>query len=341
MKVGLANAVRIHPDDPYEAEKVYADYVEDCLLAEELGYDFAWFGEHHFTPCRWTPSPIVVATAVAAQTKTLRVGTQVLCLPFHDPLRVAEDVAVADLLSGGRFDFGIGVGSQYEEFRTWGVPPKERFGRTWESIDLIERCWREDGTFSHHGKYYDFPDISFTTKPLQDPMPVWVGAVGPQSIAKTAKRGFHLMAFNGYQYDAELTKAGRNPSEFYVAPMNQISMAETTEEAWADARRGFHYFANFYQLRRDLEGVLPDRKYEATEEMLRERKAGPWNPIHGNPDDVRPHIEAIVRGDAGRATHLPLGFRHAGMTTKATHRSMRMFAEEFLPMLHAEQPAIA
>ena len=135
VKFGIANAIRNHPAQGLPLADVYRDYIGDAVLAEQLGFSFSWYGEHRMTPCQWTPSPLTVCAWVAAKTTTMRVGPQVLCLPFHNPLRVAEDVAVIDIMSNGRFDFGIGVGSQYEEFRTFGINPDERVGRTWEAIE--------------------------------------------------------------------------------------------------------------------------------------------------------------------------------------------------------------
>src|SRR5262245_50983362 len=223
VKIGIINAVRNHPSHPYALEDVYADYISDALLAEELGFDFAWYGEHHFTDCQWTPSPMLVMAAVAARTERLRVGLSVLCLPFHDPIRVAEDVAVLDIISRGRVDFGIGVGSQFEEYRTFKIPVQERFGRTWEAIELIQRCWDSTETFSFEGRYYHYPDITFTTRPVQKPVPVWVGALGPKQVTLTARKGFHLLAGDGSgNYDASLRAAGRNPEEYSIAPMQQV-----------------------------------------------------------------------------------------------------------------------
>ena len=118
LRISLLNGVRNHPDDPAPLVDVYADYLSDAVLAEELGFSASWYGEHHFRPCQWTGSPMIVATAVASRTENLRIGTAVTLLPFHDPLRVAEDAVAVDLISGGRFDLGVGPGSQYEEFVT-------------------------------------------------------------------------------------------------------------------------------------------------------------------------------------------------------------------------------
>ena len=143
MEFSLLNAVRNHPQSAYAEKDVYADYISDAVLAEEMGFVRSWYGEHHFRECQWTGSPIQVCTAVAARTERLRVGTAVALLPFHDPIRMAEDVAICDILSGGRFDFGVGPGSQFEEFRSFGIDPKTMNGRMYESIDwILERSRR-------------------------------------------------------------------------------------------------------------------------------------------------------------------------------------------------------
>src|SRR6187455_3007086 len=134
MEFSLLNAVRNHPQSAYAEKDVYADYIGDALVAEEMGFVRSWCGEHHFRECQWTGSPIQVCTAVAARTEKLRVGTAVALLPFHDPI-------------------GIGPGSQFEEFRSFGVDPKEMNGRMWESIDWIRQAFAADGEFSHEGRY--------------------------------------------------------------------------------------------------------------------------------------------------------------------------------------------
>ena len=126
----------------------------------------------------------------AARTSKLRVGTAVTLLPFHNPIRVAEDAAIADILSGGRFDLGVGPGSQYEEFVTFGVDPKEMNQRSWESIDFIRRAFTEPGEFSHHGQFYSFDGVTFTTKPVQDPVPLWWGGMGPRNQRRAALNTF-------------------------------------------------------------------------------------------------------------------------------------------------------
>jgi alkanesulfonate monooxygenase SsuD/methylene tetrahydromethanopterin reductase-like flavin-dependent oxidoreductase (luciferase family) len=342
VKIGIINAVRNHPSHPYPLEDVYADFISDAVLAEELGFDFAWYGEHHFTACQWTPSPMLVMSAVAAKTERIRIGVSVLCLPFHDPIRVAEDIAVLDIISRGRVDFGIGVGSQYEEYETFKVPVQERFGRTWEAIDLIQRCWNSTETFSFEGKYYTYPNVTFTTKPVQKPVPIWVGALGPKQAALTAKKGFHLLAGDASgNYDTALREAGRDAEDYFIAPMQQVAVAETQDQAWTAAAYGLHYFVNFYVLRKQLDGSVPPPTAEVTREMLRaglnKPASGPGGVLVGTPAQAIEYIQTLQRGAIGRITHLPLGVRHAGMKTEDVHRTLRLLASEVLPVIrHSE-----
>jgi alkanesulfonate monooxygenase SsuD/methylene tetrahydromethanopterin reductase-like flavin-dependent oxidoreductase (luciferase family) len=339
VKFGIANAIRNHPARAYALADVYRDYIGDAVLAEQLGFSFSWYGEHRMTPCQWTPSPLAVCAWVAAKTSTLRVGPQVLCLPFHNPLRVAEDVAVIDVMSNGRFDFGIGVGSQFEEFRTFGINPDERVGRTWEAAELIERCFSETETFSFKGKYYDFPEVSFTTKPVQSRMPIWWGGEGPKNLQRAAQRGYHLMAGGNLKasnaFDEALRAAGRNPAYHCIGPMTFTCIADTEEQAWEASLEGIHYFINFYMLRRNLKGEWPPASNEFTRAQIRASNLNveaPWSLAVGSRDQGARYFEKVRDGARGRITHMVISPRHAGMTTAAAHRTLRNFASDVMPL---------
>jgi alkanesulfonate monooxygenase SsuD/methylene tetrahydromethanopterin reductase-like flavin-dependent oxidoreductase (luciferase family) len=333
MQFSILNAVRNHPDDPYPLPDVYADYIDDAVRAEELGFTRSWYGEHHFRKCQWSGSPIQVAAVVASRTERLRVGTAVSLLPFHDPRRLAEDVATADIISRGRFDFGVGPGSQYEEFRTFGIDPKQMHGRTWESVDWIRRAFASESEFTHAGRYYSIPEMTFTTKPVQDPVPVWWGGQGPQGLARAADRGFNLIGPFNPGYDDALRAAGRDPADYQIASMQLICVADTADQAWAAAGRGLEYFVNFYALRKDLQGEPADLSRQITAEMLRAGKAGFWHAAVGTPDDVIAALAPLVLGRMGRVTELACQFRHAGMRNPEVERSMNLFAAHVMPAL--------
>jgi len=334
VDIGIVMAVRNHPDRPYPLTEVYEDYVADGVHAERLGFDHVWIGEHRMTPCQWTPSPVAVMTAIAARTERIRIGSSVMCLPFHNPLRIAEDFAVMDQLSRGRIDLGFGVGSQYEEYRTFGVDVAERFGMTYEAAALIRRCFDTRDTFSWEGRHYRFPEITFTTPPAQERMPFYASAIGPQSVALAARRGYHLISMRQPGYDEALRSAGRDPADHRAIPLQMVHVAETTERAWEEALEGLHYFANFYTLRRRPDGSLPD---PAEAEISRERiRAGSLGMLGtaavGTPDEVTATLRGVLRAFPG-TSGFALGFRHAGMRTPEVRRSMDLFAREVLPNL--------
>ena len=122
----------------------YARTLDLAVEAEARGYDHVWLTEHHFVDDGYLPSIVPVAAAIAARTTRIRIGSDIMILPFQDPVRIAEDLAVVDILSGGRFDLGVGAGYRAEEFRAIGMSARERHARTRESVELIQRLWTED-----------------------------------------------------------------------------------------------------------------------------------------------------------------------------------------------------
>ncbi|MPZ24680.1 MAG: LLM class flavin-dependent oxidoreductase, partial [Dehalococcoidia bacterium] len=140
-------------------------------VAEEAGLDTFWLGESHFRPQRAVlSSPLVAAGAVAARTKRIRVGIAVQVLPLANPVRVAEEAAIVDHLSEGRFIFGVGRSSFLESYAGYGVDYSESRGMFLESLEIIRRAWSQE-SFSYDGKYYQFHDVHLVPKPYQQPHP--------------------------------------------------------------------------------------------------------------------------------------------------------------------------
>ena len=119
--------------------QLYSDLVDLAVEAEQLGFDGIWLSEHHFQDNQWSPSLLPILGAIAARTSTLRIGTNLIVAPYHHPIRLAEDVATVDLLSGGRLDVIVGTGSIRSEFDTFGIAPGERWGRTFETLEVMAR----------------------------------------------------------------------------------------------------------------------------------------------------------------------------------------------------------
>jgi alkanesulfonate monooxygenase SsuD/methylene tetrahydromethanopterin reductase-like flavin-dependent oxidoreductase (luciferase family) len=145
MDVGMTLTVRDYPAQPEPLTEIYARNVEDAVYAERLGLDFVWVSEHHFAPDAWSPSPLHILGAIAARTTRLELGTNLLLMPFYHPLRLTEDVATLDILSNGRLTgLAVGSGSIEDEFESYAMPSKQRWGRLFEALHIMrESCERD------------------------------------------------------------------------------------------------------------------------------------------------------------------------------------------------------
>src|SRR5688572_19661860 len=170
------------PDDPRSDTDIYREVVERCVAAERAGFDSVWVSEHHFVDDGYMPSLLVLAAAIAQATERVQIGTGVLLAPLHDPLRIAEDAATVDLVSGGRLILGLGAGWRAEEFDVFGVPLSERASRMRETVRVLRAAW-SPGTFEHNGA-----QINVTPKPSK-PIPVWLGGFAPAAVRRAGRIG--------------------------------------------------------------------------------------------------------------------------------------------------------
>jgi len=338
MKLGMVLAIRNHPQRPYPLAEVYADYIEDAVYADQqLNFDHLWVNEHHLSIDAYAPSAFITMAAIAAKTKNIRLGSAVCCLPFHNPLRIAEDAATLDIISGGRLDMAVGVGSSPHEYKTFDTPRSEAWKRSWESAEFIRRTFVEE-QFDFDGEFYKFEEVTQTTKPVQSPPPMWWGGFGPQSMRRAAQRGFHVLACAAPEYDRALLELGKPLDKHEVAQVCAIHVAESLEQAWDEAQYGLHWFMNFHRVINNipaggtdagpLEQLPPPEKLREVEGLT----FMPGIPIYiGTPDSVREQLLAVCRGEKGRITQLAFHFRHAGMRTPEVRRSMELFRTEILP----------
>jgi alkanesulfonate monooxygenase SsuD/methylene tetrahydromethanopterin reductase-like flavin-dependent oxidoreductase (luciferase family) len=345
VRFSVICAPRQRPDLGQTAAQAWWDFMEDGLLAEKLGFDALYIGEHHFTFASGNSSPLLWLTQLAARTERMRIGTSVICAPFHNPLRLAEDIAALDIVSKGRFDLGIGVGSQWEEFQTFGIDPKERVGRTWEIVDILERCLHgEEDTFDWEGKYYHFPGVRWIMQPVQKRIPIFWGGFGPQSVARAARREYNLIAADVTgTYERVMRENGRRPEHYLIGFVNPVSIAKTREEAFMAMAEASTWNSNQYALRPDLEGNKPPESARLTVDDIRRAwetgryRGGPFSvPRAGTVEEVTQHFLRIVRGETGLITHLGVQVREPGMKNEDVHRTITLFAQEVLPVLRAE-----
>jgi alkanesulfonate monooxygenase SsuD/methylene tetrahydromethanopterin reductase-like flavin-dependent oxidoreductase (luciferase family) len=226
----------------WSVSQVYDYELQVIQCADELGFDCAWIAEHHFRDYGVVPNILLLLANIAARTKRIRLGSAIVILPFQHPLRVAEDAAMVDIVSGGRLNFGFGRGYQGVEFAGLGVPMDDSRARADEALDIILKAWSGE-PFSHQGKYHTINNIRLIPAPVQRPHPpVFVASISPESIRHYAKRGIPFIVsgqegFTGLK-DActawrEIATASGRPGKGEIVASRPVYLADTNEQAKA------------------------------------------------------------------------------------------------------------
>jgi alkanesulfonate monooxygenase SsuD/methylene tetrahydromethanopterin reductase-like flavin-dependent oxidoreductase (luciferase family) len=235
---------------------VYARALERIEIMDRTGYDAVWLAEHHFSNFSVCPSVHMVGTLAAARTHRLRIGTAVSLAPFYHPLRLAEEVALLDVLSGGRVNWGAGRGFARVEFAAFGVPPEESTSRFREAVEIVLRAWTDE-RLSFAGQHFRFDDIEVLPKPTQLPHPpVWMAATSESSIEWAARRGFSIL-MDPHSSSAEigrkrrlyaegLTAAGFSDAGRDIPIARLVALAPNPGEAAEVARHGAQWIVNSY-----------------------------------------------------------------------------------------------
>jgi len=328
---GSAQAKRGGPD--VDSGAGFRDFVESNVLAEALGFHSSFVVEHHFTGFGQISATLNLLTWIGARTTTLRLGTAVLTLPWHNPVLLAEQAATVDLLSGGRLDFGIGQGYRHNEFAGFCIPMEEAEERFEESLAVILKAWTSDAPWSHRGKHWQFEGVVVEPPTAQRPHPpMWMGAGRPASIRKVAAYGYNLLLDQFAPVDqigerialfkAEVQASGRPFDPMSVAVTRSIhvvmSAAERAKalEARLAARRRMERLAQ----RPDGQNRASMMSYADT---LEAAEAGA---LYGTPDEIVAKLQALR--DAGAEYVL--------LNSAGGRESLRRFAHEVLPALSGE-----
>jgi alkanesulfonate monooxygenase SsuD/methylene tetrahydromethanopterin reductase-like flavin-dependent oxidoreductase (luciferase family) len=236
-----------HRFEHQSVREVYDHHIALAELAEEVGFDGIWIGEHHFRDYGTVPSIATMLGYLAARTERLRLGSGVMVLPLHNPIRLAEEAAQLDVLSGGRLEFGVGRGYQSIEFDGFGIDLAEARDRFDESLEIIRGLWTQP-RFQYEGKYYRTGEIALVPRPVQQPHPpIHVAAVSPETVELYAARGLPILAdpaatFKRVAAAAETwrrtaAEAGHAVDEAELVVSRSVYVAPTVEEAKADQAR--------------------------------------------------------------------------------------------------------
>lgn len=241
MRFGLYYDFRNPPGLRQDPTRLYDGILDQIARAETLGWDDVWISEHHFCDDDYLPSVFPMAAAIAARTRRIRIGTAILILPFHDPLRTAEDAAVVDILSGGRLELGVGAGYRAEEFAGFGIDPRERGGRLDEALPLLRRLFAGE-TVTHEGRYYRYRDVSLRPLPVQGAdLRLWSGGTTLPAIRRAARLcdgflGLGPIAPMLPAYHDELRKAGKDPDTAEVASaLMWLLVTHDPDARWREA----------------------------------------------------------------------------------------------------------
>lgn len=230
------------------AADLYSRTLEQIAWIDQAGFDRVTFAEHHFTPYGQLPSLLIAAAAAAVRTKRIRIGTNILVLPLHHPVRVAEDAAVVDILSNGRFDLSVAGGYRENEFAGFGLKLSERAGRMEEAVQIIKKCWEED-TFDFDGKYYQLRGVRMTPKPVQKPRPsITIGASSEPAARRAARIGDDMFPSHDAVWD------------FYYDECARIGR-EVKRKPWPKSRPAFLHVA--HDPDRDWAQIAPHARYES------------------------------------------------------------------------------
>ncbi len=316
----------------------YQDTIAQCQLADELGFDSAWLAELHFNP-RFSvmPAPLLVASAIAQTTSKIRIGTAVHLMPLHHPIRLAEEAAALDVLSGGRSIFGIGRGSIPTHFEGYGIDRDEARERFLEGLEIVLGMWTNE-KFSYQGTYYQAEDLTIAPRPLQEPHPpVYIAANSADTFGIVGSLGHNILvaptivttqgAIDGLaSYRKELTEARHDKSKLKVNVTVHVNVAESE----AEARKGFERTINNYLgTLRDMGGSArgSSRAQSLDYETVQDEFAA-----IGTPDQV---VEKLREFEA---RYHPQGFicwfNTGGLLTHAeVESSMRLFASDVMPRL--------
>ena len=321
-----------------ETGQGFRDYLAFNVEAEALGYHSSFSVEHHFTGWNQCSATLTLLTALAMRTTTLRLGSAVIVLPWHNPVLLAEQAATLDLLSGGRLDFGFGKGYRHTEFKGFQVAPDEAEARFEEAIAVITRAFTSRARFSHHGRFFHFEDIIVEPPPAQAPHPpFWVAAGNPHSIARAATRGFNLILDQYasppilaeriaiYKQAREAQGLGFDPMRVTVA--RQLYVARDD----ADKRQALQRQAQYTQ-RTIAAARAPDAK-GGSHVLAYADKPGATeeNALFGTPDEIARMLEALQAAGVG----------YVLLTIAGGKDQLRRFAHEIMPAFAGEPAARA
>jgi alkanesulfonate monooxygenase SsuD/methylene tetrahydromethanopterin reductase-like flavin-dependent oxidoreductase (luciferase family) len=332
--------------------EILPEEVDQMVLAEDLGFDSVWLTEHHYADYGLSSAPSVLLATVAARTRRIHLGMAVYVIPFHHPLRLAEETASIDILSGGRLIVGLGRGNRPMEFFGHGVLQEENRGRMEEGVEVLLQAWTRERV-NYSGRFWNIKNVPVYPKPLQMPHPPLAFAVtSPETIAWAAKHGYAMLssglgtplaatANNRDLYVNGLRESGyaqididRLLSRWVVT--KHVYIAPTDAEALADSREPEMWYRDSFIRSMSADGLdgLHESVYRGAEATISRLSAQTWEQlvdealIIGSPETVAGKIAQLQQIGVGEVV---CWMNFGGIPPDKVRRSMRLFAREVIP----------
>lgn len=356
MKFGHFCLPTFFPDVDGDVGLLMRRWLDLLTESEALGFDLLWANEHHFDPYGGIiPSPPTLLAALSQRTQHVRLGTSIVVLPLHSPIEVAEQIAMVDLMSGGRVEFGIGRGFVEFDYDRLHMPREDSNERMREQLEVILKAWKGK-SFSHKGRFYQYDNLEVWPRPEQRPHPpIWVSCSRtPSSFEWAGERGFNVLtvAYHGVDnlvamnklYRDAWAKAGHAPAKWNLAAHYHCVLAENKREAREIAGRAWRRYteATTHTIERvgsTFKGPEGEKRLKTMEDLWdTDRMVDELRQIACTPDECVTLLERAQ--DAMGFTQCDCTFFFGGITFDQAQRSLRLFANEVMPMLKNREPQI-
>lgn len=341
--------------DPKKGEQLYQDYLTQLAYADELGFDGVCVNEHHQTAYGSMPSPNIMAAVLAEKTKRAKIAVLGNAIPLRDnPVRIAEEIAMLDLVSGGRVISGFvrGIGCEYHSFSKNPSESRERFH---EAFDLIMQAWTKTGPFEFYGKYYKLRNVNPWVRPLQNPHPpIWIPSQGTnETLEWVAERRYtYLQTYSSIDTVRRTFHSFREATRRYgyEAPPEQMGWAlpiyvgDTDEKAQKEAEKAVEYLFNDlfrmtteiffpagYLSLQSMGKVLQARKGMGTSKQLFQHLLEKNYVLVGSPDTIVQQITEFQK-EFGFGNLLPM-LQFGNLPHELAMENIKMFADKVIPRL--------
>ncbi len=329
MRFGLLCSARASSDDAAAPPgQGLRDWIGFSREAERLGYYSTFLVEHHFTGWGQVSSTLTMLACLAMRTTTLRLGTGVLALPWHNPVLLAEQAATVDLMSGGRLDLGIGRGYRHAEFAGFGIDPEEGQRRFEEAVEVVTRAWTSAERFSHAGDYWRFDEIVVEPKPAQAPHPpLWMAAGSQSSVARAAAAGHNLILDQYASPEQIAERVATYRDHLTVRPFDAMNVAVARNFYVADTETDIS--AARRRLSAGTERILgvsrdPDRPAGGSHVLAYQHPgAADAHALYGTPHQIAQGLAALQQA----------GVTYVLLIAETDGGQLRRFCDDVVPLL--------